>query len=117
MNDFESPLPWASIEKILQLVRCGYKLLLTASFVFDKAGKYRAEIGFVCFFISVYTCKQRFQGSILFHRSIQLATVLYETLAAWLFISISIHVATGATLTINEFLLILGCSIANALCL
>ena len=54
-NDFESQLPWASFEKQLSIVRCCYKLIITASFTFDKAGVYRSELGFVCFAISLFT--------------------------------------------------------------
>lgn len=53
-NSYESSLPWCSLERNLSLVRILIKLVLTASFVFDKQGQIRGPVDLVCSMLSLF---------------------------------------------------------------
>ena len=113
-NDFDSVLPWASFEKKLTIVRCLYKFLLSAAFVFDKAGVYRGEIGMACFVFCLFIVQQRFIGTLVFVKSVNYASILYEVLTMWLFLCISIFILDGTLIDVICLLVIVACGVIFA---
>lgn len=43
-RSFESKVPWASLEPHIDIVKMGAKLIISASWVFDKYGKFQGYV-------------------------------------------------------------------------
>jgi hypothetical protein len=114
-SDFDSELPWASFEKSVSLIRCTYKIVLTCGFIFDKAGENRAFVCMICAGFNIYIAYRRLMGALIFNRSVHFASIFYEILAMWLFLSISTHTIAGKELTITDIFMIFACSLVNTI--
>ncbi len=93
-NSFEEVVPWASFDKTLITIRILIKLVISAGFVFDKAGNYRGEVNLICFFIQLFIVVRRYQSAIIFNTSVLYMQVFYESLSMWLYIAVSVQIFT-----------------------
>ena len=107
-NNFESTRPWSSMERRLIILRVLYKLVITTCFVFDKEGKTRGYVGFVCFCICAIILFKRCTSALIFKRTVFFATVLYETSSTWLYLAVSLHILTDSKITVMVLGLICG---------
>ena len=107
-NNFESTLPWSSMERRLIILRVLYKLVITTCFVFDKEGKIRGYVGFICFCICAVILFKRCTSALIFKRTVFFATVLYETTSTWLYLAVSMHLLTDSKITVMVLGLICG---------
>lgn len=98
-NSFEKVVPWSSYDRTAGSYRILIKLILAVSITLDKQGAYRGQIGLACFFIQVYPLFLRLRGAFIFDNSVFYATIIYDTLRAWLFLTISLHTLSTTTLT------------------
>ncbi len=83
------------------------KLVISIGFVLDKKGAYRGEVNLVLFFLQAFIVVRRYQDCIIFNPSILYATVIYEGIALWLYITVSIHILSNTALTITSFTLLI----------
>jgi hypothetical protein len=107
-NNFESTLPWSSMERRLIILRVLYKLVITTCFVFDKEGKIHGYVGFICFCICAVILFKRCTSALIFKRTVFFATVLYETTSTWLYLAVSMHLLTDSKITVMVLGLICG---------
>lgn len=109
-NNFESSLPWSSLERRLAIARILLKLLLAAAFVFDKEGKIRGPIDLVCFLLSLFVVYNRYHKALIFNQSVFYAMIIYEVQQMWLFLCVSIHVLSSNPFNILSlvFLMVSG---------
>ncbi len=110
-------MPWASFERTLATFRVIIKLVISVGFIFDKKGAYRGEVNLVLFFLQGFIVIRRYQDCIIFDNSVLYATVIYEGIALWLYITVSIHILSNTPLTITSFTLLIVTGIFFALIL
>lgn len=107
---FESPLPWASLERSLTIITVLQKLILSVSYAFE--GKtLRSELNLLVFLFGVIIVYQRLSSALIFHKSIHYMTAFYECFLTWAFLTVSIHDLSGTELTIGT---VMGLSLAGA---
>jgi hypothetical protein len=87
------------MERRLSIMRVIYKLVITASFVFDKKGESRGLVGLVSFFICAFIAFKRQTSALIFNHWVYYATIFYESSTTWLYLNISLHILTGTELT------------------
>jgi len=105
-NNFESTLPWSSMERRLTILRVLYKLVITTCFVFDKEGKTRGYVGFICFCICALILFKRTTSALIFKRSVFFATLFYESSSTWLYLIVSLHILSDTHITVMSLSLI-----------
>ena len=105
-NSFEQIVPWGSFERTLSSIRVLIKLTISAVFIFDKKGALRGQVNLVCFFLQAFMVAKRYQRAIIFNTSVFYATVAYEAVSMWLYITVSIHILTDTPVTIFSFTLL-----------
>ena len=110
-------MPWGSFERVLATFRVIMKLVISIGLVLDKKGAYRGEVNLVLFFLQGFIVVRRYQDCIIFESSILYATIIYEGIALWLYITVSIHIFSDISLTITSFALLLMTGIFFALIL
>jgi hypothetical protein len=93
-------VPWGSLEKNLTLFKLLYKLVIALSFTVNKTGNITGEIHLVCFIIASYLLYKRCTSAHFLNEGIQFATIVYESLLAWLFLILAIHVFSDTMLTL-----------------
>ena len=108
-NSFDVPVPWASFERRLALMKILIQFVLSIGFVFDKSGNYRGQINLVCFALQAFIVMKRNQDAIIFDSSVFYSTILSETLKLWLYLIVAIHILSGAQLSITSLVLVVAC--------
>lgn len=116
-NSFDEVVPWASFDKQLTSIRIIIKLIISAGFVFDKAGSFRWEVNLICFFIQLFIVVRRYQSAIIFNTSVLYAQVFYESFSMWLYIAVSVHIFSNTHITVCTLatLVIIGVCIGIAM--
>jgi hypothetical protein len=93
---FESPLPWASLERSLTGLSIAQKLVLSFSHTFDNPNdSIRADLNLVAFAIGLLIILLRLQSAIIFNRWVHYLTSFYECLLTWGFLTVSLHELSG----------------------
>lgn len=110
-NNFESTLPWSSMERRLTILRVLYKLVITTCFVFDKRGETRGYVGLVCFCLCAIIIFKRCTSALIFRKSVFFATIFYETSSTWLYLAVSMHILTDSKISVMVLGLICGIAI------
>lgn len=83
----EAPVPWASLNPKVDLIRILLKIIATAGFVFDKYGVYHGYVSLLCAIISGVNIYKRMNGSLLLIESVYYAQLIYDGALVWLFLS------------------------------
>ena len=99
------------MERWLGTVKILYKLLLTATFVFNKDGMLQGPVGLVCFITCSFIVYRRLTTALMFKPSVYYATTFYQTLQMWLFLSISLHTLFKTPISIATLSLIVSIGI------
>lgn len=60
-NSFDEGVPWSGFDRSLAAIKILIKIVISAGFAFDKAGKYRGQVNLVCFLIQAYITSKRFK--------------------------------------------------------
>jgi hypothetical protein len=103
--NFETDIPWAQLDRKVQLLKVIWKLVITFAFTFDKYGKLRAETGMVCFFIGAIICYKRLTTGLLFHKSVQYAIASYDIIITCFYFLVSLHFFANATINLSNLFL------------
>jgi hypothetical protein len=90
-NSYEIIVPWASYEREMAAIQIIIKCVIAVEFIFNKSGSYRGIVNLVLFFIQSYQVVKRYRTAIIFDRGVYYATLFYETVAMWLYLTVSIH--------------------------
>lgn len=98
-NSFEHSVPWGGFESNIALLRIVKSFVLAAAFVFNKSGSYRGEINLVCLALDSIIVYRLYKDAIIFKASVFYATIIYEGLFWWLFLTVAIHVLSGSILS------------------
>jgi len=118
-NSFEIIVPWASYERQMAAVRILIKFVISIGFMFDKKGSYRGIVNLVLFFLQSFQVIKRYRTAIIFERSIYYATLFYESVAMWLYLTVSIHTLSDTPFSVFSLtqLILIGLAIATILIL
>jgi predicted Kef-type K+ transport protein len=83
----------------------------------DKIANFRNELKLLSFAIGAIISYQRLSTSKIYNRRVHFFSTLYDTVATWFFLCISVHEITGNQLSIMTVLSILvtGCMLAGFL--
>ena len=116
-NSFEIIVPWASYERQTAAIRILIKFVISIEFIFNKNGSYRGIVNLVLFFIQTFQVIKRYQSAIIFDRGIYYATLFYESLAMWLYLTVSIHTLSDTPFSVFSItqLILIGFMIAAIL--
>lgn len=87
---FDSDLPWSSLERRLEILKIIAKVVVSVDFMYDKLSTSAGYVNLICFAIFTVIILNRLTRGIIFDNSIYCATILYETLQAWIFLCIGI---------------------------
>ena len=100
-------------------VRILIKFVISIGFMFDKKGSYRGEVNLVLFFLQSFQVMKRFRTAIIFDQSIYIATLFYESVAMWLYLTVSIHTLSNTQFSVFSLtqLFLIGFAIAIILIL
>lgn len=91
-SNFETTLPWGCLDKKFDLLSSLLKLILSASFIYDKNGlQTESYLHLVSFLICFTILFRRLSTGIIIDKSIYYVSIVFETLMTWLFLTIGCH--------------------------
>jgi hypothetical protein len=98
-------------------VRILIKFVISIGFMFDKKGSYRGIVNLVLFFLQSFQVIKRYRTAIIFDRGIYFATLFYESVAMWLYLTVSIHTLSDTPFSVFALtqLIVIGFFIAAIL--
>jgi len=113
-NSYEIIVPWASYEREMAAIRIIIKCVIAVEFIFNKSGSYRGIVNLVLFFIQSYQVVKRYRTAIIFDRGVYYATLFYETVAMWLYLTVSIHTLSDTPVSVFAItqLILIGITLA-----
>ena len=88
--NFETHIPWASLERDVSLIKVFLRLVLSFGFIFDKVGNSKPEVGLVCFFLCGIITLKRLTSAFFFRKSISQANLVYDFIMTIFFLCTSI---------------------------
>ena len=95
----DSKIPWSKVQQssnyLISTARMTIKVILVASFIFDKQGESKPQYLLPCFVILLYLLSKSFTDSMYFMRRIQIASSFYDIFIATHLFLISIHILTS----------------------
>ena len=104
-NNFESNIPWASLERNVTLLKIVVKLIQCGTFVFDKQGNVRGYVNLVCFLLYLLLLYSRLTSGIIFVKTINYATIIYESLNMTLSLFVAASILSDNEITISTLAL------------
>ncbi|TNV87907.1 hypothetical protein FGO68_gene9941 [Halteria grandinella] len=105
-NNFQTNVPWGSLERNITLFKVLYKLVIAVSFTMNKTGTQGGEVHLICFFIAGFLLYKRCTSAFFLDPLIQFAAIQYETMLTWLFLVLAAHIFSGAMMTLFNLSLI-----------
>jgi len=99
-NNFANNVPWASFDRNITLIKILLKLIASASFAFNKEGIYSGPLLLICFFINLVYLYKLSTSAKFIDNYIYYASLIYETLQTWLFLTISVHLLSATDISI-----------------
>lgn len=91
---FDSKLPWAGFNASLPLVKTLVKIILTASFVFDKKALYKSEVSLAALLLMLFILYRKFADSYYYNYNVQVASTSYDIVITYHIFFIPIHILT-----------------------
>lgn len=89
-RNFESEVPWGSLERQFDFLKLILKLIQSIAFAFDKKGTRSGYINLICFSISLIIVYNRNTRAIVIDESAFLATNIYDSMLLWLFFFVGV---------------------------
>lgn len=109
--DFETNIPWASVEDTHSHARVIWKLIISFGFMFDKAGVYRQIVNFVCAAFGLLISYHRLTSAQIFNRTVHYLSVASDLLASWLYICLPIHQYFNAEISVSTLIKMVSCGL------
>jgi hypothetical protein len=116
-TSFDNDVPWSSLQADFDLLKLVVKLIQSAGFVFDKQGNYLGYINVICFALNSGIVFSRVTRAVMIHRSVYYATLMYESMLSWLWLTIGIQKLGGFDIVIYQVVLYFICGILLGLIL
>ncbi|TNV87948.1 hypothetical protein FGO68_gene15622 [Halteria grandinella] len=107
--DFETSIPWASVEDSHSHARVIWKLIISFGFMFDKAGEYRQIVSFISAAFGLLISYHRLTSAQIFNRSVHYLSVASDLLASWLYICLPIHQYFSSEISVASLVTIVLC--------
>lgn len=116
--NFETTVPWASINILHRHARVVWKLVISFGFALDKAGDYKFFLAFLCAAVGIFISYYKITTASLFNRRVYYVSAFCSMLSTWLFLCIPIqHLAQGAPSIACLFVLVTVGILSTALCI
>lgn len=106
-NNFESKVPWSSLEKNMAMTKVLLKLILSACFVFDKKALIKGEVSIVVFIVMAFIIYKRMTSDLIFNAGIYYALIFYETEQMWISLCVAFQIFSGQPFTLVALILVL----------
>lgn len=110
-RNFESEVPWGSLDPNIEVLKIALKIVVSATFTFDKVGKSTGFIQLLCSAILILVLYNRFTRAAIYTKeSILYSITIQEAILMWLFISIGFQNLTQDTVSFSSlgFILFIG---------
>ncbi|TNV87946.1 hypothetical protein FGO68_gene6125 [Halteria grandinella] len=107
-RSFESKVPWASLEPHIDIVKMGAKLIISASWVFDKYGKFQGYVQIFLAALFTVMIFRRVKTGVIVNKQIYCSTLIYEASSSWLYLIIGSMYLSLTSLTIVSTSIILS---------